>query len=167
MLTKENLIYLKDKQIILDNYIIETKKITVNKEILKKKVIAFLVEVSEFINEYRSFKYWSNKPASERSIILEELIDCLHFIISLGININFDFSQFNNKIKESSDIDFWSLNVFKKALTFEEKFDLESYNDLLDEFLAITFILDITNDEIITTYNKKNEINFSRQNSGY
>ncbi|AUM62865.1 dUTP diphosphatase [Spiroplasma monobiae] len=167
MLTNEHLIYLKDKQIILDNYIIETKNIVVNEEIQKKKIIAFLVEVSEFINEYRSFKYWSNKGPSERTVILEELIDCLHFIISLGTNIDFDFSQFNNKIKTADNIDQWSINVYRKALIFEEKLDAQSYDYLLEEFLSITYILDITNDEILEVYNKKNEINFSRQDSGY
>ncbi|ALD66698.1 dUTP diphosphatase [Spiroplasma cantharicola] len=167
MLTKENLIYLKEKQILLDKYIIDTKKIVVDKKIIKKKIIAFLVEVSEFINEYREFKYWSNKPASERSVILEELIDCLHFIISLGIDVNFDFLKFNNKIIKTSNIDTWSINVYRKTLIFEEKFNLESYDHLLDEFLSIMYILKITTDEIINIYNKKNEINFNRQDSGY
>ncbi len=167
MLTKENLIYLKEKQIILDKYIIDTKKIVVDKKIIKKKIIAFLVEVSEFINEYRAFKYWSNKPASERSIILEELIDCVHFIISLGIDINFDFLKFNNKIIKADDVDSWSINVYRKALIFEEKFNSESYSDLLDEFLSVMYILQITTDEIINIYNKKNEINFNRQDTGY
>ncbi|WP_338984663.1 dUTP diphosphatase [Spiroplasma endosymbiont of Diplazon laetatorius] len=167
MLNKDNLIYLKDKQIILDNYIMESKGIVIDKQIIKKKIIAFLVEVSEFINEYRSFKYWSNKGPSEKSVILEELIDCLHFIISLGTNVNFDFSEFNNKIKQADDIDAWSINVYRKALVFEDKFDAQSYDDLLDEFLSITYILDITTDEILSVYNKKNEINFNRQDSGY
>ncbi|QHX36877.1 dUTP diphosphatase [Spiroplasma sp. BIUS-1] len=167
MLTKENLIYLKEKQVILDNYIIETKNIIVNEQIYKKKLIAFLVEVSEFINEYRSFKYWSNKGPSERTVILEELIDCLHFIISLGTNVDFDFSTFSNKINDANDIDQWSINVYRKALIFEQNFDKETYNQLLDEFLSITYILEITNNEILDIYNKKNEINFNRQNSGY
>ncbi|WP_339020516.1 dUTP diphosphatase [Spiroplasma endosymbiont of Atherix ibis] len=167
MLTKDDLIYLKDKQIILDNYIMETKKIVINEIIIKKKIIAFLVEISEFINEYRSFKYWSNKGPSERKIILEELIDCLHFIISLGTNLNFDFSKFNNKITQASDIDSWSINVYRKALILEENFNTQSYYQLLDEFLSITYILDISRNEVLNFYNKKNEINFNRQDTGY
>ncbi|AGR42350.1 dUTP diphosphatase [Spiroplasma diminutum] len=167
MLNKEELKYLKEKQVMLDNYIMESKKIILNEKIIKKKIIAFLVEISEFINEYREFKFWSNKGPSERSIILEELIDCLHFIISLGTDIDFDFSQFSNKIIEANDIDQWSLNVYRKTIIFEQTFEKNSYSDLLDEFLSIMYILDISNDEILQVYNKKNEINFNRQDSGY
>ncbi|AUB31897.1 dUTP diphosphatase [Spiroplasma floricola] len=167
MLTKDNLIYLRDKQKILDNYIMEAKNLVLNKIIIKKKIIAFLVEISEFINEYREFKYWSNKGPSERQTILEELIDCLHFIISLGTNVNFDFSKFDSKMTKATDIDSWSINVYKKTLLFEEKFNVQTYDELLDEFLSITYILNISNDEILSVYNKKNEINFNRQDTGY
>lgn len=53
-------------------------------------MLALLVEIGELANETRCFKYWSNKPASEREVILEEYVDGLHFILSIGIDLGID-----------------------------------------------------------------------------
>ncbi len=60
------------------------------KIVKKKKMLALLVEIGELANETRCFKYWSNKPASEREVILEEYVDGLHFILSIGIDLGID-----------------------------------------------------------------------------
>ena len=60
------------------------------KKLLKEKMLALLVEIGELANETRCFKYWSNKPASEREVILEEYVDGLHFILSIGIDLGID-----------------------------------------------------------------------------
>ena len=52
-------------------------------------MLALLVEIGELANETRSFKFWSVKPASEKKIILEEFVDGIHFILSLGIECGF------------------------------------------------------------------------------
>ena len=66
------------------------KNMTYNRKIVKRKMLALLVEIGELANETRCFKYWSNKPASEREVILEEYVDGLHFILSIGIDLGID-----------------------------------------------------------------------------
>src|SRR5574344_2358436 len=53
-----------------------------------RRILALLVEIGELANETRCFKYWSNKKASEKSIILEEYADGMHFYLSLGVDLN-------------------------------------------------------------------------------
>jgi hypothetical protein len=50
-----------------------------------KRILALLVELGEFANETRCFKFWSLKPASEKGVILDEYADGMHFFLSLGI----------------------------------------------------------------------------------
>lgn len=50
--------------------------------LISKKVLALQVELAELANETRCFKFWSNKKASAKEIILEEYVDCLHFILT-------------------------------------------------------------------------------------
>ncbi|WFG97324.1 dUTP diphosphatase [Spiroplasma citri] len=38
-------------------------------ETFEKIILAFLVELAEFINEQRDFKYWSVKPASTKDVL--------------------------------------------------------------------------------------------------
>ena len=59
-------------------------------DVFKEKGLALLVELAELANETRCFKFWSMKGPSEIAIILEEYVDSIHFILSLGIEKGFD-----------------------------------------------------------------------------
>lgn len=70
------------------------------------KLLALQVELAECANEWRGFKKWSkdqkprievltnnpdktdkNKPWLIRNLLLEEYVDCLHFILSIGLEL--------------------------------------------------------------------------------
>ena len=51
------------------------------------RCLALSVEIGELANETRCFKYWSVRPASAREVLLEELEDSIHFLLSLGIDL--------------------------------------------------------------------------------
>jgi dimeric dUTPase (all-alpha-NTP-PPase superfamily) len=57
MLTNKNLVDLAKKQVLLDNFI-EEKLVDKNSQVLfKKRLVAFLVELGEYANEERAFKF--------------------------------------------------------------------------------------------------------------
>src|SRR5690242_2519258 len=58
-------------------------------DLLPKKLLALQVELGEHANETRCIKYWSTKPASERIVILEEYVDALHFVLSIGLDLGY------------------------------------------------------------------------------
>ena len=78
-----NLHKLFTMQHALDQYIQSNKQVT--EDVFMKKGLALIVELAELANETRCFKFWSEKGPSERSVILEEYVDSIHFILSLGI----------------------------------------------------------------------------------
>jgi dimeric dUTPase (all-alpha-NTP-PPase superfamily) len=67
----------------LDSFIMQNKTID-NKTLLSKRILACIVELGEYANETKCFKYWSDKKASDKEIRLEEFIDVLHFIFSIA-----------------------------------------------------------------------------------
>src|SRR5699024_11734252 len=75
----------------LDMYIEENHSL-VKEGIFPKKLLALLVELGELANETRCFKFWSTKPPSQKQVILEEYVDVLHFILSLGLEAGFRFN---------------------------------------------------------------------------
>lgn len=121
-----NLQKLFTAQAELDAYIEQQHPTTEGENRLEKKVLALLVELGETANEWRGFKFWSNRQATNelewinedcksckgtgvdvegvalgnpypciecegKSIVaysknplLEEYVDCLHFILSIG-----------------------------------------------------------------------------------
>lgn len=90
----------KDKAMTIESWL--NSKAQHNKNIMKKRdvnlskdvivvstLLALSVEVSELANEVNSFKYWSNKPPSNKEIILEEFSDVLHILGSLADYLGF------------------------------------------------------------------------------
>jgi len=67
----------------LDHFIEKTQKI--ERDVFKEKGLALMVELAELANETRCFKFWSTKGPSAREVILEEYVDSIHFILSLGL----------------------------------------------------------------------------------
>src|SRR5579875_4105332 len=70
-----------------------------------EKVLALLVELGELANETRCFKFWSIKPASPKEVILEEFVDGIHFILSLGIECGFSEADFSVPDTMEADLD--------------------------------------------------------------
>lgn len=166
-MTNKTLLYISECQVKLDSYIGKAKKIDQNDEfIINKKIVAFFVELGEFINEEKSFKYWSLKPASAKRIILEEYIDGIHFLISLGNNIDYDFKKHKVVLEEQNIIHNY-LELISNLSDFIKNRDYTNYQILLNSFLSISKNLNFSEEEILESYNIKNKENFARQNNGY
>ncbi|GAA0115259.1 dUTP diphosphatase [Clostridium senegalense] len=150
----------------LDQVIIGDKKI---ENLTEKKLVALSIELAELFNEIRCFKYWSNKGMSKKSVILEELVDVLHFWLSL---MNDD-----DEINEKEKLELTSCCEMDINLTYLHMIDcigsykIEGYCDYLCEYmeclLMIAKDLNFTIAEIIEAYYRKRDINFKRQQEGY
>ncbi|WP_416827668.1 dUTP diphosphatase [Ectobacillus polymachus] len=151
----------------LDDRIVSEHKLE-GKHLLEEKTLALLVEVGELANETRCFKYWSNKPASERSIVLEEYVDGLHFILSIGIDLGVDKNFLFYKCTQSnqSAVELF-LDVYTKVITFHEQPSITNYIELFTSFILLGEALDFSQEDMETAYLAKNEKNHKRQENGY
>ena len=82
----------------LDQHIEEKHELQ-HEDLFNRKVLALLVELGELANETRCFKFWSIKPSSEKSVVLEEFVDGIHFILSLGIECGFQNLEYAMNIE--------------------------------------------------------------------
>ncbi|WP_338969420.1 dUTP diphosphatase [Spiroplasma endosymbiont of Labia minor] len=163
----EKLIYLSEQQKKLDNYI--ENDLNIDKTLLQtKRQIALFVEFGEFLNEVRSFKFWSKKLPSEKNIQLEEYIDGLHFIVSIGNNIHFNFSNFKYvEMTFEDNFDTATLKFLEIFVLFTKDNSLTNYQNLLNYFFAFANILKYSWKEIMNAYELKNQINYERKNNNY
>lgn len=103
-----------------------------NPDFIQKNCLELLVEIGELANETRCFKYWSTKKASEKSIILEEWIDCLFMILYfcniLNVSLDEVFPEF-----ESQNIIEIFLDLYRDAVEFSQNLDREKIKKLLVE----------------------------------
>ncbi|MCM3743586.1 dUTP diphosphatase [Sporosarcina luteola] len=149
----------------LDAYIQQNQLVT--KDVFKEKGLALLVELAELANETRCFKFWSTKGPSERNIILEEYVDSIHFLLSLGIEKELDNLDVWPVAEVEGDLTETFLQTVNAVQEFLVATNMESYKSIWIHYGAIARRLDISYNEIMKAYVDKNEENYKRQQTGY
>lgn len=136
-------------------------------DVFQEKGLALLVELAELANETRSFKFWSTKGPSPSDVILEEYVDSIHFMLSLGIEKDFDGLTFWPEGNISGDLTGIFLKTTESIIHFLNELTVESYENMWIHYGAIAEKLGFTPADIIEAYILKNEENYKRQKEGY
>ena len=131
-----------------------------------RRLLSLLVEVGEFANETRCFKYWSYKPSSPLDVVLEEYVDGLHFLLSLGIPLGIEEAVIDIE-KPNIDLVEAILDFYGHAYSLKKDYSKENYLSLLKEYLNILPLFGADSASLISSYKKKMEENHRRQNSHY
>lgn len=148
----------------LDNHIFENKNKN-RSETLNARILAATIELAEIANEVKSFKFWSNK-GMDREKAIEEYVDVLHFLLSIGIDLN-------HRIEESAfldvNLDFTDLflKLFDLFSHLNQNTTKESYEQVMLYFFTLAKKLEISDEIIESEYLRKHEINYERQRNGY
>jgi dimeric dUTPase (all-alpha-NTP-PPase superfamily) len=140
-----------------------------NVDLIDKKILALQVELGELANDTRCFKFWSSKPPSERGVILEEFVDGLHFLLSLGIILPYEVPQQMQvpELLEENLVEAF-LKVYEDLSVLKNnRDDVNNYVNLMEDYLLIGRLLGFTAEEINDAYLSKNQVNHTRQDQGY
>lgn len=149
----------------LDIYIQAEKNIS--HDVFLEKGLALLIELAELANETRCFKFWSEKGPSEKNVLLEEYVDSIHFLLSVGIEMNLnDLEDWpENHVDESLTLLF--LHTQSSINQFLIEPTIDNYKDIWSWYGAIATNLGFTHSEVLQAYLEKNEKNYERQRTGY
>ncbi|WP_108669354.1 dUTP diphosphatase [Peribacillus acanthi] len=151
----------------LDTHI-EEKHGLLETNLVDKKILAMLVELGELANETRCFKFWSLKDSSPKKKILEEFVDGVHFILSLGIELDLEDSVSEVHIfSHENTLTDQFLRVFEAALSFKLDKEKETYVELFKQYILLGELLGFSQSEVKEAYIEKNRVNFERQEQGY
>lgn len=106
--------------------------------------------------------------------LLEEYVDCLHFILSIGLELAYKYTPVSGIYSQDISVQFIELNYKSSELYFsiEESsvnapYIRDIYQDLFDSFLALGTKLGFTWEQIEQAYLEKNKINHERQLTNY
>jgi len=156
-----NKLYKNNKR--LDEIFIE--KYQSDTRLYLKNSIELMVEIGEFVNETKVFKYWTTKkPKIEK--MLEEYADVITMILTFyGIH-NLKIKEDYPKIEET-DILKLIMELYKKAYDFYEYNDKYILEELFYYTLYIGTLLEFKESDIIDAIEKKQQIIEERLNSDY
>ncbi|MED3725569.1 dUTP diphosphatase [Priestia filamentosa] len=150
----------------LDTHI-EQKHGLQEESLIQRKTLALLVELGELANETRCFKFWSLKKPAEREVILEEYVDGIHFILSLGLEINIDQEKDFKKEENDNNINEQFLYAYQTISAFQVNQEEQHYEAMFSSYLQLGYLLGFSAEDIKRAYLEKNEENFKRQEQGY
>lgn len=168
MLNNQQLQTIINLQKELDNKIMKVRDITDgDNKTLTARFLALIVEIAEFANEQRCFKYWSSKPASAKNILLEEYIDGFHFIISIANSLNLPIIDCHIELKDYQDLNLGFLELFNVTLKLFEEKTLIVFNQWFNVYYSIGKTCGFDGHDIFNGYLAKNKINHLRQEQNY
>ena len=160
-----NISELYEMQRELDNRICKEHRLE-GMNLVPSKILALQVELGELANETRCFKFWSSRGPSSEEIILEEYVDCLHFILSIGLEgglTDINLAKIDN---DNNLIDQFQ-NIFTRIVAFQHEPTLDNYEALFAHFLLLGGKLGFSEGKIYLAYLRKNRVNHQRQDDGY
>ena len=134
-------------------------------EVFNKNCIELLVELGEFINETKCFKYWSIKKPN-KELILDELADVLKMLMTFLHVINEEIKEYEvNDI----DCDLMTLinNTYVMATDIMNNISEELIDSMFKNVLGIAYKLELNKKEIIDAIIKKQQVVCNRLNSEY
>lgn len=149
----------------LDEYISNNHNLA-HDELFEEVVLALLVELGELANETRCFKFWSNKERSESDVILEEYVDNIHFLLSIGLSKDYQFATIITQETALDQTDQFLL-VFDNCMKFYRDTSEDNYITLFQSYLQLAGLLGFSEAAIQKAYHEKNEVNYQRQQEGY
>lgn len=149
----------------LDEYI-EQKHDLKSRDLFDEKILALFVEISELANETRCFKFWSLKEPSPKQVILEEYVDGIHFLLSLGLSRNLTPEKAEPFEQEITTTALFN-QMYRAIDYFKDQQDEQTFLIVFELYLKLARQLGFTDNDILNAYHDKNNVNFKRQDDNY
>ena len=133
-------------------------------DLYSKNCLELLVELGEFANETKIFKYWTNK-SPEKDKMLEEYADvitmCLYFFHEFQIQLKEGYShaEIDDKIV--------LINYLYERMTMLLNKDYYVIEDIFGNVLYLGKLFNFKEDEVLQAISDKHEIISKRLNGDY
>ena len=135
--------------------------------VYEKNCLELIVEICEFANESKCFKYWSIKNPN-RVLLLEEYADCLSMLFCIFNNHDIDsVSLLDIELNDDIVLVFNELIRMCTCLMDKNNVNKEILLKIFTYLLHIGNLLEISNDELLDACYMKLGKNIDRLNSNY
>jgi|SRR5690625_1537217 len=159
-----NLNSLFPKQSELDKHIVEKHNLQ-DQDLLNKKAVALICELYELVNELQFFKFWKTDIKIDRNKAVEEYIDVIHFTLSIANDLGYTSHKYIPT--QHQDLNKLVLGITNAITVLSVSPSKDLIGSIFNNIVALGYQIGLTEEDVLEIYNKKNEVNFARQESGY
>lgn len=164
-----NITPLFESQQFLDNKVTERVKSTGYETnsyyAFDHKVFAFHCELMELANEIGFFKFWKQGHKRDLARILDEGVDCVHFLLSIG-NMK-GYYKSTKEVEPFALWEDWSTEDMFTVLRQNQLDNVAQWTRAFELVLGILLKQEMSESDIFKGYYRKNEVNLNRQAEGY
>ncbi|QIZ66673.1 dUTP diphosphatase [Geobacillus subterraneus] len=172
----------------LDERIVRDKGLQ-DQNLLPNKILSLQVELAELANEWQMFKFWKKNPQPRTKALrnpgmmmpedqewynplLEEYVDCLHFLLSIGLELSHDVTKYHYYAESPYENTISLLSsLISEAYTMRhpdsEHLTELAYVKFFCKFIDLGRRLGFSWRDVEEAYRLKNQINHHRQERGY
>ncbi|NQZ28945.1 MAG: dUTP diphosphatase [Mycoplasmatales bacterium] len=136
-----------------------------NEDLTNRKLVALIVEIGEFANEIRPFKYWKKTMDINDDHVKEEFVDGIHFFLSLTLKAG--GSPVVEPIIVSEDQNIQLSTLFEETSKLNSKFTGEQLAKAFGIYMGMGKLVGLKENEIEKFYIEKNRVNYERVLNGY
>lgn len=103
----DNLREIFEMQRSLNDYLIQTRKLEglSDEEWLRKYMMAMFCEMAELLEE-TNYNWWKNPKEINQEALKEELVDILHFFVSMCLRAGLDAEELHHRYMEKNKENF-------------------------------------------------------------
>lgn len=160
-----------EQQVFLDDLIFKNNQTNYKQTSIFRK-LATLVEIGEFANEIKVFKFWSKKADINKENAIDELVDVMHFLCSLLVEKESQINQIKlttfkiakTPAEQKKILSKQFLKLFELVLQIDDE---KSIIKAIGQLLSIGVAIGFSWKAIEAAYKQKNLINIQRQNNDY
>lgn len=136
-----------------------------DERLFEKNCIELLVEISEFANETKVFKYWTiKKPNKEK--MLEEYADVITMILTFYNELDLGIKDLEDDLEET-DILILLKEIYSMSIELMDSFKENLLERLFKKIIYIGTILEFKEQEVLNVIERKQKIIEERLNSDY
>ncbi len=121
---------------------------------LQQKILSFIHDLSEVADQSRCYLFWEKKEPVNHKQLLENYLDGLTMLMSIGYELKIDSIKNYTEIPEKKDILSQFFKIYHSILKVQQNYSSDAYQNTIDDYFTLGFMLGIDTDEILDHYAK-------------
>lgn len=139
-------------QVYINRELQTTKNEILNVKRLNQKILSFLHDLSVVSQDSRCYLFWEKEEPINHKELLEHYIEGLTMLMSIGYELRIDSIKNYTEIPQSTDIYSLLFKIYHSILKVQSHYSSEDYQNTIDDYFTLGFLLNIDIDEIIDNY---------------
>ena len=131
-------------------------------DVIKKTLLALLVELGELANETNCFKYWIDKKPSPDPIILEEYADCMLMAMFFCRNLDISLDENFDEVKENTLVEQF-IYLYRECSSLLNDYRKERVKSILVNLIYLGYLMGYDDTQLVDaglSKIKKNKLRF-------